>query len=289
MPVPFKRNDPQTYATVLKSLYPSHGGLQQHFKLGHCQAVWDLRQMEKIARVHEIWHGTENLIVSQDGVTVALGGLDGTERGTYKSRSWLHFDQSPTDSREKCLQSSVTGNDVGIGSATFRFLEKSHLFHAEFAEHFNLVAKEYKKDYFKLSAAHVQWFKSKGCEDTCLTCEEGTQIFWDSRTVHSGIEALPLRTLPTRHDSGVEVSTGIRLVAYICYQPDMLSSANRLKRKRIMEEGDPLFLRCSSHWPNKMKVFTGAPNTWGGTLPKVADLPKPVLTERGERLAFGYA
>ena len=41
----------------------------------------------------------------------------------------------------------------------------------------------------------------------------------------------------------------------------------------------------TTHWPNKVSLFPKMPRTYGNPVPTVTDLPKPILTDLGKKLA----
>jgi hypothetical protein len=273
LPVAFKRGEPETYGSVF-TLAPNHGGLFQHHGWGHVQAVWDLRQNPNLAAAHAAFHGCDpnDLLVSFDGVNFSAGALMlGRKRGQFRGNCWRHLDQRLSDSAQLCMQSWVTANDIGVGDATLRFLEGSNALHGEFARAFGLH--ETTTDWHKLQPEHVEWFLARGCKDTCITVPAGSQVFWDSRTVHSGIEFL------ADEDRPQPATKSIRMVAYLCYEPrsgpalperhpDTGKAAKNLpkilaKRRRVLDPSDPWFLRLASHWPNKMKLFGKNPRNYG--------------------------
>ena len=305
---PFARDDPSTYGSIFQ-LAPNHGGLFQHHQWGHIQEVWDLRQNPKLAAAHAAFHGCEldDLLTSFDGVNFSAGAMmPGRKRGQFRGNSWIHLDQRTSDSTKLCLQSWVTANPIGIGDATLRFLEGGHNFHREFAEDWGLTEKT--ADWTLLEPDHLTWFDAKGCKDTCLTVPAGAQVFWDSRTPHSGIEFLADEDRP---DPAAEKS--IRIVAYLCYEPrtgpvlpeghpDTGKAAKGLpkilaKRQKILDPTNDWFLRLTSHWPNKMKLFGKNPRSYGAEPPKGATDPTdfwsfvppiagvPELTDFGRRVA----
>ena len=310
LPFPFNRENPDTYGSLFH-LAPNHGGLFQHHGWGHAQCVWNLRQMEKLAAGHAAFHGCapEDMLSSFDGVNFSVGSvMNGRKRGQFRGNCWRHMDQRPSDSTKLCLQSWVTANEIGVGDATLRFLEGSHLLHGAFAKAFGLT--EVTSDWHKLTPEQIDWFLDHGCKDTCITVPAGSQVYWDSRTVHSGIESLPAEDCPSR-----DTPRSIRMVAYLCYEPrtgptlpeghaDTGKAAKNLhkilaKRLRILTPGDSLFLRLGSHWPNKMKLFGANPRSWGNSQPEgctlgspddywsfVPPLPMPVIDSQfGRRVA----
>ena len=63
--------------------------------------------------------------------------------------------------------------------------------------------------------------------------------------------------------------------------PRRLSTEANLKKKRKAMED----LRMTSHWPHKPKLFPVNPRTYGGELPNVTNIEKPILSDVGRRLA----
>ena len=287
---PVKRDDPASYNSIFE-LGLKHGGLIQHHQWGHAQYVWDVRQNPNVGDVYRELYGYD-LLVSFDGVNVSLGNvMSGRKRGFYRGKSWLHTDQQLSDSSFKCIQSWVTANDINVGDATLRFLSGSHLLHEKLAEEFKL--KDVKEDWFIFENKHLDWFKDKGCIDTCITCPAGSQVFWDSRTVHSGIEYLE-----DSDYSGRKTEHNFRNVVYVCF--DKKQNNTLSKRKRILDANDSWKLRSASHWPNKMKLFGQYPRNYGNPPPEgctqtdeskhwsfVPEMPMPKLTDYGRKIALG--
>jgi hypothetical protein len=176
-----------------------------------------------------------------------------TGNGQFRGHSWLHLDQRLSNNCFLWVQSWVTANDVFAGDATPRFLSGSHKLHADFAKAFRLTKNN--SDWFKLEPEHIQWHKDQGCVETCITAKAGTQVFWDSRAVHSGIEHLPLKDC-RKWSKPREV----RNVVYACYQPREQTTLDL--RKSILTPGHK-FHRMASHWPNQMKLFPKNPRQYG--------------------------
>jgi len=288
--IPIKRDDTNTYNSIF-DLGLKHGGLIQHHQWAHAQYVWDVRQNPKVAEVYKKLYG-DDLLVSFDGVNVSLGPImSGRKRGFFRGNSWLHTDQQLCDSSFKCVQSWLTANPIEAGDATLRFLSGSHLLHERFAKEFKLTG--VKDDWFIFTPEHIEWFKEQGCIDTCITCPAGSQVFWDSRTVHSGIEYIPQKDYPDR-----TTPRTYRNVVYVCF--DKKKKTTLKKRERIMNSEDSWRLRSASHWPNKMKLFGQYPRTYGNKPPEgctqtdenrywsfVPEMPIPELTNYGKKIAMG--
>jgi hypothetical protein len=265
--VPIKRSDEASWKGFYK-LYPMHSMLVQHWGVGHAQVSWDLRQNEKIVEIFaHFWKcAPKDLLVSFDGLSFNLPP-EVTKRGWNKQNTWYHTDQSYTENDFKCIQSWVTGLDVNHGDATLAIMEGSNKFHRECGELFQLKEKG---NWYKLNKEQEAFYIAKGCTYKNIKCPKGALVFWDSRTIHCGVEAVKTRAQPN-----------FRAIVYLCYMPRALCSAVNLKKKqKALEE-----LRSTSHWPSKPKLFGKSPRTYGGELPVVTAVAKPVLSELGLRLA----
>lgn len=274
------RDDETTWRSIPQKLHPRHGMLHQFHQFGVCQAAFDVRQNPKVTKAfEEIW-GTKALTSSVDGVAFGLAP-EVTGIG-WEYLGWLHVDQSLTRSNFECVQGWVTAEDVGQGDATLRVLKGSHKFHGEFATAFDMnvyaedttaVRKKKRSDWYKFSDEEIQWFVSKGCEVVDIECSAGSQVLWDSRTVHSGKCPTPGRTHARN-----------RYVIYTSYLPQIKMRGKRAEKKRkAVVEG-----RMTSHWADVRKLFPKKPHTRGKPLIDVPPYKKPKLTKRGAEL-FGWS
>lgn len=266
---PIKRDKQDSWKSFY-DLFPLHSMLMQHWKVGHAQFVWNLRQNRKLVSIFaEIWGvKEEELLVSFDGASFHLPS-EVTNRGYYRGNDWLHCDQSFVDSKFECVQGWVTGLDVNQGDATLTFLEGSHEHHKEFGKKYGLTSKD---DWYKLSSEELEWYAKKGCKKRNIMCPKGSLVLWDSRTIHAGKEALKNRE-----------EQNFRCVVYLCYTPrSLISEANRKKKVKAFEE-----MRMTTHWPHKVKLFPVNPRTYGKVIPAIADIQTPVLSDLG-RLLAGY-
>ena len=249
-------------------LYPMHSMLIQHWGVGHAQVSWDLRQNEKIVDIFaHFWKCSANdLLVSFDGLSFNPPP-EITKRGWNKQNTWYHTDQTYTENKFKCIQSWVTGLDVNDGDATLSLMEGSNKYHKEFAEHFGITDK---KNWFKLTKEQEEFYNEKGCHYKNIKCPKGSLVFWDSRTIHCGIEAAKTRLMPN-----------FRAIVYLCYMPRQLcSKANLKKKQKAFEE-----LRATSHWPCKPTLFSKSPRTYGGEMPVITPIPAPIVSSLGRQLA----
>ena len=267
---PIKRDKSETWKKIY-SLYPMHSMLFQHWKIGHAQYVWDIRQNLKVIEPFcKLWNKSpEELLVSFDGASFCVPP-EITNRGWYRGNTWLHTDQSFLRNDFESVQSWVTTYDVNEDDATLLFLEGSHKLHKKF--------KDFKKselssdDWYKFTPEELDFFIDEGCKQKKILCPKGSQVFWDSRTVHSGTEPVKGRTNPN-----------FRNVIYVCYTPRELCSTINLKKKiKAFEE-----LRLTTHYPHRPKLFPKTPRTYGADLPIIKEIEVPIINELGRKL-IGY-
>lgn len=265
--MPIDRNNPNSWREFYK-LYPLHSMLIQHWGIGHSQASWNVRQNKKIVDIFSHFWNCQNdeLLVSFDGLSFNLPP-EITKRGWNRGNTWYHTDQSYLTNEFKCIQSFVTGLDINDNDATLSFYEKSNQFHGEFRDAFNITDK---KDWYKLTKQQEEFYLSKGCTIQNIKCPKGSLVFWDSRTIHCGIEANKKRCEPN-----------LRAVIYLCYMPRSLCNASNLKKKqKAFEE-----LRTTTHYPCNVKLFPKTPRTYGNPIPNITPIDKPELSELGLKLA----
>ena len=264
--IPMNRQDKSSWIEYLK-LYPKHSMLLQQYGIGHSQHIWDIRQNPKVANVFsEVWNTkADELLTSFDGASFHFPPED-THRGWYR-KTWYHTDQSYFRPDFECIQSWITGYDVDDGDATLAFMESSNTYHKEFQDTFKITDKS---DWYKHSEEEQSFYEKKGCQEKRIRCKAGDMVLWDSRTIHCGTEPVKNRPNPK-----------LRNVAYICMKPRHFSTeANLRKKRKAFDE-----LRMTTHWPEKSKLFSKNPRTYGGPLPDVTEIPRPNLSELGMKLA----
>lgn len=262
------RNNPESWREMSK-LYPKHSMLIQNWSIGHAQYLWNIRQNPKVIEIFaKIWKcKNEDLLVSYDAVSYHLPP-ETTKLGWYRGRDWYHSDQSYLDNKFKCAQGWVTGYDINEGDATLSILECSNDYHKEFQERFKTTVKD---NWYKLNEDEKKFYvEEKNCLPKRIKCPKGSLVLWDSRTIHCGSEALKTRKTPN-----------FRNVAYVCYAPRSQCEPKKLEKKiKAFEE-----MRMTSHWPCNATLFPKMPRTYGGPIYDVKQLPNPILSELGMRLA----
>ena len=266
---PLRRDDSTTWKEIY-TLIPKHGMLFQHYSVGHAHISWELRQNPKILDVFStLWNvPKEDLLVSYDGLSFGMPS-EVTNRGWNMNHTWYHTDQSYTRNEFENIQSWVTGLDVREGDSTLAFLEGSNRLHKDFATHFKITDKS---DWYKLTPEEEKFYTDRGCVPKKIKCPKGCLVFWDSRTIHCGVE--PMKTRPEQN---------FRAVIYLCYTPRSRSTNAQLKKHiQAFEE-----LRTTNHYPCKVKLFAKVPRSYGAELPNVEQIPPPILQPIGRRLV-GY-
>ncbi len=279
--VPINRNVESSWRGFY-SLYPLHAMLVQYWGIGHAQVSWDVRQNPKIVKIFaHLWTDilksrdpnadevhSHDMLVSFDGLSMHLPP-EVTKRGWNREHTWYHTDQSFVTSREspglQCVQSFVTGLDINEYDATFSFMECSHEYHADFGRAHGITNKA---NWYKLSKDEEMFFEKNDCPIKNIRCPKGSMVFWDSRTIHCGIEARRERKVPN-----------LRAVIYVCYMPRSFCTDLEKKRKAFNEK------RTTSHYPCKIRIFPKIPRTYGGDVPEITQIDDPVLTDLGKRLA----
>ena len=265
--IPINRNNTDTWCEFYK-LYPLHSMLIQYWGIGHSQASWNVRQNMKIVEIFaHFWDCDVNdLLVSFDGLSFNLPP-EITKKGWNKGNTWYHTDQSFTTNEFKCIQSFITGLDINEFDATLSFMEGSNMYHEEFKNTYNVTDT---KDWYKLNKEQQAFYHDKGCNIKNIKCPKGSLVFWDSRTIHCGIEANKQRAAPN-----------IRAVIYLCYMPrNLCNQSNLIKKQKAFNA-----LRATSHYPCKISLFPKNPHTYGKELPTITQIEKPVLNELGQTLA----
>lgn len=266
-PIPIDRNNKDTWRYIYE-LQPIHSMLFQYHSVGHCQASWNLRENMKIVDIYaKLWNcAPDELLVSFDGLSFNIPP-EVTKRGWNRNNLWVHTDQSYTRNDFECVQSWVTGLDVEKGDATLLVYEGSHKYHKEFADKFGITDKG---DWHKLDEEENKFYFDKGCEMKRIECPKGSMVFWDSRTIHCGVEA--------NRDRAIEK---LRAVIYLCYMPRSVSTNGNIKKKKTAFDE----LRTTSHWPSKIKLFPKKPRFYNNSLPTITPIAPPVVSTFGKKLA----
>lgn len=276
MKIPLELDNINSYNLIKSKLYAKHSMLIQHYGVGHFQSVWDVRQNTRVASVFsKIWDTREeDLITSFDGISIYMPPEMMNSSGFFKNNLWLHTDQNPYTENLQTIQGLVNLYDVNEGDASLLVLEKSHKYHntLKYDDEGKLKDKTKLSDWYKITESEYNRLISLGCNPKICLGKTGSMFLFDSRTIHSGIEAMNWRNNPN-----------YRMVVYVCMTPRSFASDKILKKRiKIFED-----LRMTSHYPHKALLFTKNPRTYGGELPNITPPNKPTLNDLGRRLV-GY-
>lgn len=258
-------------------LMPKHSMLIQNWSFGHAQYLWNLRQNPKIASIFAgLWNvRPQDLLVSFDGASIHFppevtkrGWIERTRNGVE-----LHVDQSLLNNDLQAFQGWVTANPIREGDATLVVLAGSHKLHADFyreAKREKKLGDKPNTDWYKLDESQVAWHEEeRGCERVFIQCPAGSLVLWDSRTIHTGVQASKTRKEPN-----------LRNIAYVCYTPRSMASESVMKKRRGYFEK----LHMTSHLPHNPRQFPKTPRTYGKEIQPMNAIPTPRLTELGRRL-----
>lgn len=272
MAIPFDINNKDTYNT-LREMLPTRGLIFQNFGLGQAQCCWDIRCNYKVIECFAKIYGTYDLLTSFDGFSFSVPPEMNAGRGFHKEQ-WFHFDQSTKRPNFECIQGWVTALDVENGDSTLVVMVGSHNLHNAYGETFG---HNDGADWVQVKD-NVKFFTDRGCFEYRIICPKGSLVLWDSRTLHYGSAPLQGR-----------LKSNYRAIIYVCYTPRTLISESDRKRKIeiFMKRGNKGYKRTTSHWPHKPKMFPEVPRTYGNPIPKIRQLPDPIIDQKFMRM-IGY-
>ena len=267
-PIPIDRNNEKSWSTFYEHLGPKHSMLVQQW-VGHSQISWDIRTHPKVIECFASIWGTDDLLVSFDGLSVHFPP-EITKIGWKNETNLkpLHTDQSFTRPKFECIQSWITAYDINQYDATLTILEKSNHYHKEFSETFYTSNNS---DFVQIKSQEQQkFYTDRGCVQKAIRCPAGSMVFWDSRTIHSGIEASKERLKPN-----------LRNIIYICMQPKDPYNYKELQKKKQAFFNQ----RTCSHYPNIINVFSKYPKDYNIDTNIIVELSKPIMNKIGLKLA----
>ncbi|ORY31827.1 hypothetical protein BCR39DRAFT_525560 [Naematelia encephala] len=245
----------------------SKGGLYNRHGSGHEQFAWDIRAEPGVIETFaKIW-GTDELLVSFDGVNVSLPFPE--EEMGDRAKAWPHVDQSPLRRFKHCIQGIMNLHENGPDDGGLAVLTGSFPLYNEFFEtHEDEAPPEgwSWRDSHNFTESQLQWFYDRGCKWTKIEAGPGDVILWDSRCIHYGAAA---------HGDRPRVAT------YICYKPAKDITPEMLElRKECVKNYDN-----TSHDPLMFRA-TGT-RIYGKLTEDEQEKPRelPVLSERAQQLA----
>ncbi|GME45934.1 hypothetical protein GTA08_BOTSDO08007 [Neofusicoccum parvum] len=233
---------------------PAHmkGGMYHGYAVEHEKVMWDARQEPKLIDAFAKLWGTDELLVSFDGMNLTIPATD-----RPASEPWPHVDQSPLRKGMQCVQGILNFAPNGPKDGGLIVVKGSSKLVDLFFKTHDVKGRETwgPADWFGFQQEEVDWFLSRGCEVVKVCAEPGDLVLWDSRTVHYNV-------LPETQNT--------RAVMYICYTPAAFASAEDLEKKSA------LFKQRvgTTHWPhanffpnNEKRLRLGQPDTYSRTRP----------------------
>ncbi|WVN90799.1 uncharacterized protein L203_106042 [Cryptococcus depauperatus CBS 7841] len=270
----FSKNDKDTWRVANLPAFDRCGVFNRH-GVHHEQFVWDIRAEPGVIEAFaKIW-GTEELLVSFDGINVSLPFVDDPIPAQVSAPWPPHVDQNPIRRGKYCVQGVVNLAPNGPNDGGFTILEYSlPLFLEFFDSHpeskpvngWLLADGRPLSDSWPFGEQDIEWFKERGCKWKKIEADPGDLILWDSRCIHYGASATGDRP---------------RVATYVCYKPAKDITPEKLEeRKRCVAD-----YSGTTHNPLEFKV-TGT-NARGPLTPDENQQPHEpaVLSDRAKKLA----
>ncbi|KAJ5107230.1 Phytanoyl-CoA dioxygenase [Penicillium angulare] len=215
-------------STWTKENLPIAGGANNYtaYSVAHEKFMWEARMEPKVLEAFaKIW-GTDELLVSFDGLNVTLPNKPART-------PWPHVDQSPFRRGLHCIQGIINLSHAGPEDGSLILLPKSNALSDEFFDTQVDPSTWQERDFRFFSEEEMEWYHARGVKPMKVFAEPGDLILWDSRTAHWGGEPTPQ-------------SNTIRTVIYASFSPASLASKESLKRKKEAFES----FRATAHWPH---------------------------------------
>jgi len=260
------RHDPATWDD---DRWPTavHGGILPGHGIGHCAAQWFIRGVPNVKKSFAAIWGTDDLLVSFDGMALWRPWAIEPKWKTNRGGSWLHIDQHPIGRPGKqCVQGLVnliatspsTGGNVLIPGSHKKFATIPDVY----PERLGRVPVGV--DHFRFPSDDPML---AGTPPIMCAMEAGDILLWDSRTIHCsspGVEA---------PDAKAEL---MRAVSLICFMPRAMSNEKVIAQRRRAVDGVVSTTNWSDVFVNadKFPQITQAPN-----IERYRRPPVPVLTD----------
>lgn len=300
------RNDPTTWPTN----WPDNiHGIVQFFGLGHCQALWDVRQNPKVVDVFvELYRKLWGLELDRTDLSCSFDAFCFQKENVsaYRNSPWVHTDQAPSVGNSsfihsrlhpglKSVQGVVNLMNSGPSDGGLWLYPKSHLVHQGFFEKHGLVGKvtedwysfSKNEDYLReleVDASPYLALNSRPHSDehdlslkvpltpikVCVG--PGDIMLFDSRVHHQAV--WPDGKAESRSTARLR-----RAVTYVCMSPkSWQTDSSRMKRRESMA-----LFKTTSHCPHNPKLFQDSARFANGRCSHFST--PPVLTELGRSLA----
>ncbi|MFP6806112.1 MAG: phytanoyl-CoA dioxygenase family protein [Pseudomonadales bacterium] len=225
------RDDPETWGN---DRWPTsvHGGILPGHGIGQCDSQWYIRDIENVKQSFAAIWGTDDLLVSFDGVSLWRPWSRDPAWRTGLGGSWLHIDQHPIGRPGlHCVQGLVNLLPTTPDTGGNVMIPGSHLTHHEIPQRYTerLARIDKSIDHFRFPNNDPLLADSNP-----ITChmEAGDLLLWDSRTIHCS-------SPPTNPDAKApDADSLVRAISLICMMPRAKSNAEVIsRRKAAIEKG----------------------------------------------------
>ena len=232
-----KREEPDTWTD---EAWPDWPGLKKYGTCksqgaAHLGATWYLRGLPRLKEVFTRFWGTEELIVSLDGMIIWRPWSEQEDRRPANLR--LHADQSPVGKPGfHCLQGMLPLFPVTPSSGGTVLVPRSHLMAAELMERHPAWTERPRQDFCALHPSDPL----QG-EEVLVPLMPGDLLLWDSRLVHGA------KVGSNYFSDGEGVDSAILARTSMCVTMgprDKASSEVLTKRKQSVHKGWHF-----THWP----------------------------------------
>ena len=236
-----KRSEPDTWTDEAWPDWPGRKkyGSCKSQGAAHLGATWYLRGLPRLKEVFTKFWGTEELIVSLDGMIIWRPWSEEEDRRPGSSK--LHMDQNPAKKPGfQCVQGMLPLFPVTPHVGGTMVVPRSHLMQTELLSRHKNMSGEPDRDYRVINPCDPL----QG-EEVLVPLMPGDLLLWDSRLVHSG------KVGPGIDD--VNPSTLARASMCVTMGPrDKASREVLTRRKNAVTEGWTF-----SHWPWEARGTAG--------------------------------
>ena len=200
-----------------------HGGILPSYGIGHCQAQWFIRDIPGVKKSFAALWGTDDLLVSFDGVSLWRPWSVDPSWKTNLGSSWLHIDQHPIGRPgRQCVQGLVNLLPTSESAGGNVIVPGSHRLFTEIPDLYTerLARIDPSIDHFRFPKEDPLFLDNEP-----ITChmEAGDLLLWDSRTVHCSSPG-------SGHEfPGNEL---VRAISLICMMPRSRSNEAVISRRK---------------------------------------------------------
>ena len=200
-----------------------HGGILPSYGIGHCQAQWFIRDIPGVKKSFAALWGTDDLLVSFDGVSLWRPWSVDPSWKTNLGSSWLHIDQHPIGRPgRQCVQGLVNLLPTSESAGGNVIVPGSHRLFTEIPDLYaeRLARIDPSIDHFRFPKEDPLFLDNEP-----ITChmEAGDLLLWDSRTVHCSSPG-------SGHEfPGNEL---VRAISLICMMPRSRSNEEVISRRK---------------------------------------------------------